>query len=183
LPVLSIVQIGHPVLLERAGEVTDPRSEEVGTLAADMIDTLRDARGLGIAAPQVGRSLRLIVALPIASRDEVLDAVEPLVLVNPEWRPLADAEREGIEGCLSIPGLRGVVPRAERIAWRGHDLGGATVEGEADGLFARVIQHEVDHLDGVLFPIRMRDLSLLATTDQIEHLWATRKVERAGASS
>jgi peptide deformylase len=181
LAILEIVQIGHPVLWQRAEPVTDPAAPEIRELANDMVDTLRAAGGLGIAAPQVGRSLRLIVVLPVIHREEVKDELVPLVIANPEWEPLDAALEAGIEGCLSIPSLRGMVPRSPAIAWRGLDLLGSRIAGEARGLLARIFQHEVDHLDGVLFPMRMTDLALLATTDQVDHLMAEAERRRARA--
>ena len=181
MAVLEIVQIGHPVLWQKAEPVADPTAPGIRELANDMVDTLRAAGGLGLAAPQVARSLRLVVVLPVVSREEPRDELVPLIIANPEWEPLSDEHEDGIEGCLSIPNLRGVVPRAAAIAWRGLDLGGSRVAGEARGLVARVLQHEIDHLDGVLFPMRMADLALLATTDQTDHLMAEAERRRAGA--
>lgn len=162
----KIARMGHPVLLARARPVEDPAHPRVRALAADMVATMRDAGGIGLAAPQVHESVRLIVALPIAERGEP-QAIAPLVLVNPELEPLDSGLEEGLEGCLSIPGIRGLVPRCRRVAWRASSLEGRPLEGEASGLFARILQHEVDHLDGILFPMRMADLSTLAFESEL----------------
>jgi peptide deformylase len=169
MTLLKIAHLGHPALLRPALPVDEPRAPECRTLVADMIETMQDADGVGLAAPQVYRSLRLIVALPVRDREE-RRAPEPLVIFNPELELDGGPEISGLEGCLSIPGLRGMVPRAGRVRYRGQDREGVPIEGTAEGFFARILQHEVDHLDGVLFPMRMRDLSLLAMNDEAHHL-------------
>jgi peptide deformylase len=169
MTLLKIAKLGHPVLLARAQPASDLGDPELRRLVADMIETLADARGLGLAAPQVYRSLRVIVVLPLADRETPRE-IEPLVLLDPELEPCSEAVEEDLEGCLSIPGLRGAVPRWREIAWRARDLDGRPIAGEASGLFARVLQHEVDHLDGILYPSRMRDLRLLATLEESHHL-------------
>lgn len=169
MTLLKIARLGHPVLLQPALPVADPRAPEMQRLADDMVETMLDARGLGLAAPQVHRSLRLLVALPIAAREEPRDAA-PLVLFNPELEPIGAEGEEGLEGCLSIPGLRGFVPRWRAVRWRGLDRTGAALEGVAEGLFARVLQHEVDHLDGILYLARMSDTRRLAFEAELPHL-------------
>ena len=136
-----------------------------------MLATMAAADGIGLAAPQVHRSLRIIVALEIRDRAE-RDAGIAHVLVNPELTPLGKTTELAFEGCLSIPDLRGLVPRHRRVAFRAIDRAGAAVEGVADGLFARVLQHEVDHLDGILYPMRMTDLRHLAFTSELPQLTA-----------
>ncbi len=166
MAILQIARLGDPVLLARARPVGDPSAPSIRALARDMIETMRAAGGIGLAAPQVRASVRLIVVLPITER-EARDEAVPLVLVDPELQPLDDRVEQAYEGCLSIPDLRGLVPRAARIGWRARDLDGRTVEGEARGLFARILQHEVDHLDGILFPMRMTDLRTLAFESEL----------------
>jgi peptide deformylase len=168
MAILKIARMGHPVLLQRAQPIADPGVDEVRRLAADMAETMTDAEGIGLAAPQVHRPLRLILFLDMQDRAEA-QGRPPLVLINPEVEPLGDALEPGWEGCLSIPGLRGVVPRYMRIGYRGLTLAGRTVEREAQGLHARVVQHEVDHLDGVLFPMRMADLRQLTFETELKH--------------
>ncbi len=162
--------MGHPTLLAVAEPVGDPTTPQIRRLALDMIETMHAEEGIGIAAPQVGRSLRLIVVLPIEERGAAgdVDAIEPLVLADPVLEPVGDAVEEAVEGCLSIPGLRGQVPRPARVRWRARDLDGEELGGEAGGLFARILQHEVDHLDGILYPMRMNDLRSLAFVDAVE---------------
>lgn len=175
----KIARLGHPVLGARAAPVGDPTRPEIVRLVADMIETMRDAGGVGLAAPQVHEPLRLIVALPIRPEPDA-DPPAPLVLVDPELAPLDGGEEDGIEGCLSIPGLRGVVRRWRRVAWRGRDRDGVPVSGTAEGLLARVLQHEVDHLDGILYPMRMHDLGLLAFDSELAHLQARLSSEGSG---
>ncbi|MGO4129766.1 peptide deformylase [Inquilinus sp. YAF38] len=173
MTLLKIVGMGHPVLRRIADPVADPGDPEIARLAADMIETMRDAPGIGLAAPQVYRPLRLIVFEVPASRQEEGEPPAPdgpTVLINPEIAPLADDIAVGMEGCLSIPGFRGLVPRWRRIGYRGLGLDGQVIEREAEGLHARVVQHEVDHLDGVLYLDRLRDLTDLAVDAEAHHL-------------
>ncbi|HMR30001.1 MAG TPA: peptide deformylase [Geminicoccaceae bacterium] len=164
----KIARMGHPVLLARAAEVDDPASPEMRRLAADMIETMRDSQGIGIAAPQVHEGVRLIIAQPPPLAGA--EPPEPMVLFNPELTPAGEERDSAFEGCLSIPGLRGLVPRWRRVAWRAVDSEGAPVGGVAEGLFARILQHEVDHLDGILFTMRMTDLRQLAFERELELL-------------
>ncbi len=167
----KIARLGHPILLAPALPVADPERPDVQALVDDMLQTMRDADGIGLAAPQVHEGVRMIVAKQILDRADRANAHE-LVLLNPELVPLGPEEdREfGWEGCLSIPGLRGWVPRRRRVAYLGLDRRGRAVAGEAEGLFARVLQHEVDHLDGVLYPARLADARHLAFDAEVTHL-------------
>ena len=175
MAILKIARMGHPVLLARAREIEDPTAPEVRRLAVDMAATMLDAEGVGLAAPQVHVPKRLIVFLDAATREEAAAARRPLVLVNPEIEPADDGGEPAAldwEGCLSIPGLRGIVPRHARIRYRGLGLDGRRIEREAEGLHARVVQHEVDHLDGILYPMRMPDLRLLTFDTEMRRMAA-----------
>jgi peptide deformylase len=172
MAILKIARMGHPVLLRVADPVEDPTSPEIRRLIADMAETMQDAQGLGLAAPQVHVPLRLFVFRTGAGATAAL--------INPEIEPVGEEEEHAWEGCLSIPGLRGCVPRARRVRFRGLDGEGRPVEGEAEGLAARVMQHEGDHLDGVLYPMRMDDLSLLGFTEELARA-AAEQTERAAA--
>lgn len=168
MAILKIARMGHPVLLARARPVDDPTAPEIRRLATDMAETLADAGGVGLAAPQVHESLRLILVSAPPERDEDGAAGVPVtVLVNPVLEPLGAEMVTGWEGCLSIPGLRGAVPRHRRVRFSGLDLDGAPIAGEAEGFHARVLQHEVDHLDGILYPMRMSDLGLLGFEEEL----------------
>ncbi|MBP2297873.1 peptide deformylase [Azospirillum picis] len=169
MAVLPIARMGNPVLRRIADPVADPTDPAVVRLAADMIATMLDAPGVGLAAPQVSESRRIIVFRVPADRSGG-EEVANTVLVNPVIEPLSDETVLGWEGCLSIPGLRGLVPRHNRIRYRGFGLDGSRIEREASGFHARVVQHEVDHLDGVLYLDRMDDLRLLVCTEEMHHL-------------
>jgi peptide deformylase len=171
MAILKIARMGHPVLVRPAQAIDDPSAESIERLIADMVETMVDAEGIGLAAPQVHCSRRLIVFVDASDRDEV-PGRRPVVLINPEIEPLDATLEPGWEGCLSIPGLRGLVPRHARIGYRGLTPRGRIIEREAQGLHARVIQHEVDHLDGVLYPMRMPDLRQLTFETELKHFAA-----------
>jgi peptide deformylase len=175
MAILKIARMGHPILVQSAHPIDDPSAPAVRRLVADMAETMRDAEGIGLAAPQVHHSLRLILFVDAADRAEARGR-RPLALINPEIEPLDDPLESGWEGCLSIPGLRGMVPRYARIGYRGLTLDGGMIEREAQGLHARVVQHEVDHLDGVLYPMRMPDLRQLTFETELRH-FADRSAE------
>lgn len=174
MALLKIARMGHPVLVHRAEEVADPTARDVRRLIEDMIETMEDAEGVGLAAPQVHVGKRVIIFKAPASRagaDDDPTSVMPLTaLINPVVEPIGDEMVDGFEGCLSIPGLTGVVPRYARIRYRGYAPNGAPVEREASGFHARVVQHETDHLDGILYTMRMKDLRLLSFTDELRRL-------------
>lgn len=172
MAILKIARMGHPVLRRPAEPVPDPTAPEIQRLVEDMLETMADAGGTGLAAPQVHVPLRVVVFFVsgrrAAQEDGVGRADVPLtVLVNPEIEPLTAETALGPEACLSVPGLVGLVPRATRIRYRGLTLEGAPLERVAEGFHARVVQHECDHLDGILYPQRMTDLSLLAFTSEV----------------
>jgi peptide deformylase len=161
MSLLPVTRIGDPTLRRIAEPVPDPAAPEITALATSMIDTMIEAPGVGLAAPQVGRSLRLIVMRIMADRGQAADPIRTMALVNPEFEPLGAQTELGWEGCLSVPELRGVVPRFSRILYRGYLLDGTRVEEEAEGFQARILQHEIDHLDGVVYLDRMTDMSTL----------------------
>src|ERR1700759_3939367 len=169
MAILKIARMGHPVLAQIAQPVADPTDPEIRRLVNDMVETMVDANGAGLAAPQVHVPLRLVIfqapgerSDPGLAEDEKFDHTAPLTcLINPEIFVLEPALEGGWEGCLSVPGLRGFVERPAHIRYRGFGLDGKIIEHTARGFHARVVQHEVDHLDGRLYPARMRDLSKL----------------------
>jgi peptide deformylase len=173
LAILKIARMGHPVLLQEAAPVEDVTAPEIGRLIDDMIETMLDAGGVGLAAPQVHVPLRLFVfqvpAERLAAEDEeaVSPGLPPQVLINPAITPISLEKRLGWEGCLSIPGLRAAVPRFAQISYTGLDRDGAVVHRQASGLHAVVVQHEYDHLDGVLYPMRMTDFSLMGFNEEL----------------
>lgn len=176
LAILKIARMGHPVLRRPAQAVEEPIPAVVRQLAHDMIETMRDANGAGLAAPQVHVGWRVIVfrAPPVGTDESAPQAPgaaasEVQVLINPSYTSLSEERELGWEGCLSIPGLRGAVPRHTHIRYRGLGLDGAVVEREARGFHARVVQHELDHLDGVLYLDRMDDLRYLTFTEEMKY--------------
>ena len=161
-PLLEVVRLGHPVLRSVAEEVPEDwfGSGRLADLGQAMIRTMIEEEGVGLAAPQVAESLRLFTYWVPESNDH--PEIEPRILVNPDVRAIGDEIEEGWEGCLSIPELRGLVPRARRIKVKGRDIEGNPASLTADGFHARVIQHEYDHLDGVVFLDRMTSTHSLA---------------------
>ncbi len=165
MAVHPILKMGDARLLRVAEPVTDFGTPALRTLIDDMFETMEAANGAGLAAPQIGVNLQLVIFG--FSRNERYPEAPPVprtVLINPVIEPLGDEVVDGWEGCLSVPGLRGVVPRFARIRYRGLDPQGAPIEREADGFHARVVQHECDHLIGRLYPTRMSDLTKLGFT-------------------
>jgi peptide deformylase len=171
MALLKIARMGNPVLRARASEVADPSAPWVRALVEDMLETMEDAGGTGIAAPQVHAPHRIVVFRVAGERVSELpgDGAQALtVLINPVIEPIGDEVALGWEGCLSVPGLRGVVPRHLRVRYRGLGLNGKPIEREAAGFHARVVQHECDHLDGILYPQRMTDHRLLVYTEELQ---------------
>jgi peptide deformylase len=165
MTVREILKMGDPRLLRIAPPVTAFDTPELHALVADMFDTMEAAHGAGLAAPQIGVDLQVVIfGFQRNERYPEAPPVPMTVLINPVITPLADALVDGWEGCLSVPGLRGVVPRFERIRYTGFDPLGRPIEREADGFHARVVQHECDHLIGRLYPTRMTDLTRLGYT-------------------
>lgn len=184
MTLLKIARMGHPILKQHAAEVQDPTAPEVRRLVVDMIETMRDANGTGLAAPQVHMPLRVVVFFVNEARaarenagdeqdSEDLDAdsgddgVPLTVLINPKLEFLSEEQSLGWEGCLSVPGLAGQVPRYTALRYSAFDLEGQRFERVAKGFHARVVQHECDHLDGILYPQRMTDLATLTFTTEI----------------
>lgn len=179
MAILKIARMGHPVLKRVADLVPDPTSPEIHRLINDMVDTLADIGGAGLAAPQVHVPLRVVIfhvpGARLAAEDQ--GGGEPATnpppgipltaLINPEITPLSDEMVEGLEACLSVPGLAGTVPRYTHIRYRALAPNGTVIEREARGFHARVVQHECDHLDGILYPMRMRDMASLGFVEEL----------------
>jgi peptide deformylase len=161
MTVHAILKMGDPRLLRIAAPVTRFNTPELHGLIVDMEETMAQANGAGLAAPQIGVDLQVVMFGSGMVNPRYPDAppVPKTVLLNPVITPLGEAEEEGWEGCLSVPGLRAVVPRWQRIRYQGVDVQGHAIDREAEGFHARVVQHECDHLIGVLYPMRVRDFS------------------------
>ncbi|MDH3233498.1 MAG: peptide deformylase [Alphaproteobacteria bacterium] len=173
MAILKIARMGHPVLSLRAEEVADPTAPEIRTLVVDMLETLADIDGAGLAAPQVHVPKRVVLFRVPVERVSEREDDQPMgltVLVNPIIEPLGDEIERGWEGCLSVPGMMGEVPRHARIRYTGYDLEGLAISREASGFHARVVQHECDHLDGILYPMRMDDLTRFGFEAEIRRL-------------
>ena len=162
----DVLRMGDARLLQQAQPVLEFATAELEELLADMRDTLHHLDGAGLAAPQIGVSLRLVIfGFDANARYPDAAPVPYTVLINPQLEALSAEEQEGWEGCLSLPGLRGVVPRWQHLRYSGYDAQGQRFEREVDGFHARVVQHECDHLDGILYPMRVRDFRLFGFAD------------------
>jgi len=167
----EILRMGDPRLLRVAQPVEVFDSPELHQLIADMFETMEAAGGVGLAAPQIGVDLRLVI-FGFEESERYPDAPEvPLtVLINPQLEFIGDETEEGWEGCLSVPGLRGMVPRHARLRYRGFDPFGEPIDRVVEGFHARVVQHECDHLDGLLYPMRVADFRRFGFTEVLDHL-------------
>jgi peptide deformylase len=162
----DVLRMGDPRLWERSSEVTRFGTPELTALLADMRDTMRAQNGAGLAAPQIGVPLRVVIfGMEHNPRYPDEDPVPYTELVNPVLTPLGDQTEEGWEGCLSVPGFRGVVRRWTRLRYTGFDPNGVAIQRECSGFHARVVQHECDHLDGILYPMRITDMRQFGFTD------------------
>ncbi|HJV73977.1 MAG TPA: peptide deformylase [Noviherbaspirillum sp.] len=166
MTVREILKMGDPRLLRQADPVTHRDTPELHALIEDMFDTMRAANGVGLAAPQIGVNLQLVIfGFKQNIRYPDAPAVPETILINPVLTPLTESMEEGWEGCLSVPGLRGVVPRWSRLHYEGVDQFGKLISRDVDGFHARVVQHECDHLAGILYPMRIKDFSRFGFVD------------------
>lgn len=166
MTIRTILKMGDPRLLQPAEPVTDFDSPVLTALIADMFDTMAAADGVGLAAPQVGVGLQVVIfGCEQSERYPDAPAVPTTILINPVITPLGDEEEEDWEGCLSVPGLRGMVPRFRHIRYQGFDPAGKPIDRSVEGFHARVVQHECDHLIGKLYPMRVRDFTRFGFTE------------------
>ncbi|KAI3589470.1 peptide deformylase [Cupriavidus sp. CER94] len=162
----EILKMGDARLLQKARPVIEFNTPELRLLVDDMFDTMEHANGAGLAAPQIGVDLQVVIfGFDRNPRYPDAPTVPKTVLINPVLEPLSDDMEDGWEGCLSVPGLRGVVPRHTRLKYSGFDMLGNPIERVADGFHARVVQHECDHLIGVLYPMRVKDFTRFGFTE------------------
>ena len=168
MAVREVLRMGHPALRERARPVECFATPELRALVQDMMDTMAFRNGAGLAAPQIGESVRVVI-FGVERNPRYPDAEEVpfTVLVNPQITFLTKEIEEGWEGCLSVPGMRGVVPRFTKLRYTGFDAEGRPVDREAEGFHAVVVQHECDHLDGILYPMRMTDMSRFGFIEEL----------------
>jgi len=168
MAIRDVLKMGDPRLLEPARPVADFASLELAQLIVDMHDTMRALNGAGLAAPQIGVGLQVVIfEVDTNPRYPDVESVPLTVLINPVLTPLSDAMEEGWEGCLSVPGMRGLVPRHVSLRYQGSDAAGQPVDRSVSGFHARVVQHEVDHLHGILYPMRIRDLRDFGFTETL----------------
>ncbi|MES2013365.1 MAG: peptide deformylase [Pseudomonadota bacterium] len=171
MAIKSVLRMGEPCLLLKATPVEQFNTAELHALIQDLEDTMQHMNGAGIAAPQIGESVRVIIFGQKASDEQInprypdADVVPYTVLINPVLTPVSTETEEGWEGCLSVPGMRGVVPRYLRLHYTGFDQYGNSVDRLVSGFHARVVQHECDHLDGILYPMRITDLKKFGYSD------------------
>ena len=168
MAVRRVLKMGDPLLYRKAEPVKGFKTPELDALVADMFDTMAALNGAGLAAPQIGVSQRVVI-FSVESNPRYPD-VEPVpttVLINPILTPIGDEMEEGWEGCLSVPGLRGLVTRHQSLRYTGFDQNGTPIDRTVSGFHARVVQHECDHLDGILYPMRLRDIRLLGFEDAL----------------
>ncbi len=168
MAIKPVLKMGDPVLLQQAKPVERFNTPELHSLLQDMQDTMAALNGAGIAAPQIGVSLQVVI-FGVGQNPRYPDAesVPFTVLINPALTPIGDDLEEGWEGCLSVPGMRGLVPRLKNLRYQGRDQFGAAIDRTVNGFHARVVQHEVDHLFGVLYPMRIRDLRFFGFSDTL----------------
>jgi peptide deformylase len=164
----DILKMGNPILLKESEKVKKFDTPEIHELIKDMIETMKDAQGAGLAAPQVGESIQLVI-FGVDKNERYPDAEEVpfTVLINPVITPLTQEKEDDWEGCLSVPGMRGVVPRYRTINYKGFDQYGNEINRNAEGFYARVVQHECDHLFGILYPSRIENMKLFGFHDEI----------------
>ncbi|MEA2743700.1 MAG: peptide deformylase [Acetobacteraceae bacterium] len=175
MAILKIARMGHPILLRKCDPVADPGAPEIRRLVDDMMETMEDAPGVGLAAPQVYQPLRLFVFRVPGGRessDPDDTTLDNTVLINPTVELIGEERAMAWEGCLSIPGLRAAVPRATRIRYSGVDCDGVLTQREVTGFHARIVQHEYDHLDGILYTMRMTDFRYFGFTDELDRAGA-----------
>ncbi|HEY7674638.1 MAG TPA: peptide deformylase [Burkholderiales bacterium] len=162
----EVLRMGDPRLLEKSRAVETFNTPDLHALLKDMRDTMAHLNGAGLAAPQIAVPLRVVI-FGVARNPRYPDAEEvpDTVLINPEITPIGDEIEEAWEGCLSVPGMRGVVPRFKCLRYRGFDEAGRPIDRSVEGFHARVVQHEYDHLDGILYPMRIRDMAMFGFVD------------------
>lgn len=177
MAILKIARMGHPVLQRVAEPVDDPTAPEIRRLLDDMLETMRDAEGMGIAAPQVHIPLRVVIFVTplIGTEDADPDEYVLTEIINPVITTLDDDMAEGWEGCLSVPGLKGLVSRYRHVHYSGLDPQGEPIERTAKSIHARVVQHECDHLDGLLYPYRLKDMNKLIFDSEYRHHTVTQR--------
>ena len=175
MSILKIAKIGHPVLLKKSNEIKDFGSDTLKKIIYDMSETMIDYSGIGLAAPQVHLSKRIII---FRNPDiEEKEKIQITPLINPVYEPVSEEKDDDWEGCLSIPGMQGLVSRYKKIKYTGFDLNGDSIKNTAEGLHARVVQHEIDHLDGILYTERLANKKAFGFEKEIIEFWKNEKTK------
>ena len=175
MSILKIAKIGHPVLLKKSNEIKDFGSDTLKKIIYDMSETMIDYSGIGLAAPQVHMSKRIII---FRNPDvEEKEKIQITPLINPKYEPVSEEKDDDWEGCLSIPGMQGLVSRYKKITYTGYDLNGGKIKNTAEGLHARVVQHEIDHLDGILYTERLTNKKAFGFEKEIIEFWKNEKTK------
>jgi len=175
MSILKIAKIGHPVLLKKSNEIKDFGSDSLKKIIYDMSETMIDYSGIGLAAPQVHLSKRIII---FRNPDiEEKEKIQITPLINPVYEPASEEKADDWEGCLSIPGMQGLVSRYKKITYTGYDLNGDSIKNSAEGLHARVVQHEIDHLDGILYTERLANKKAFGFEKEIIEFWKNEKTK------
>lgn len=168
MAVRRVLKMGDPLLYRKAEPVKEFNTPELDALIGDMFDTMAALNGAGLAAPQIGVSQRVVIfGVEANPRYPEVEPVPTTVLINPRLMPIGDDMEDGWEGCLSVPGLRGLVARLRHLRYTGFDQHGKPIDRTVSGFHARVVQHECDHIDGILYPLRLRDIRLLGFEDAL----------------
>ena len=173
MSILKIAKLGHPVLLKKTKEITEFSSDSLKKIIYDMSETMIDYKGIGLAAPQVHLSKKIIIFRNPDIEEKSKIHITPLI--NPIFEPLSEEKEDDWEGCLSIPGMQGLVRRYKKISYSGYDIDGNKITNNVEGLHARVIQHEVDHLNGVLYTERLADKKAFGFEREIIEFWKNEK--------
>tara|TARA_B100000963_G_scaffold343930_1_gene346241 strand:- start:464 stop:994 length:531 start_codon:yes stop_codon:yes gene_type:complete len=171
--ILKIAKLGHPVLLNKGAKIQEFSTDSLKKIVFDMSETMIDYNGIGLAAPQVHISKRIIIFRNPDIDDKEKIQITPLI--NPAFEPMGEEMEDDWEGCLSIPGMQGLVKRYKKIKYHGYDLSGNKIENEAEGLHARVVQHEIDHLEGILYISRLTDKKAFGFEKEIVNFWKNEK--------
>ena len=176
MSILKIARLGHPILLQKSKPVEDITGGKTKKIIHDMTETMLDAKGIGLAAPQIHIN-RQIIIFRIPEEDEKM--IKIIVLINPKFAKITDKTENEWEGCLSIPGMLGLVKRFSKIQYEGSDMKGNIIQREAEGLHARIVQHEYDHLIGILYISRLVDNSAFGYAEEIEEYWKKKENEKS----
>ena len=177
MSILKIARLGHPVLLQKAKPIEDITGNKTKKIIHDMTETMLDAKGIGLAAPQIHINRQIIIFRVPEEDDE--KKIKITALINPKFKKINDKKDNEWEGCLSIPGMLGLVKRFSKIQYEGSDMKGNIIQREAEGLHARIVQHEYDHLIGILYISRLVDNSAFGYAEEIEEYWKKKEIEKS----